>query len=607
MGDVELATAGPSRTDHPDPDGSTPAPPRAGWPSEPLRDRAEFALIALVTVAAGVAGWLHRWTADDAFINFRVVDNLLAGDGPVYNAGERVEVATSTLWLALLSAAEALVPGDAVAWSSVALGLACTMLGLAAAATAARRLFRSASRWLTVPFGAAALAALPPFWDFTTSGLETGLSFGWLGASFLAAVRVAGTPPTGRGRGLPCAVLLGLGPLVRPDLGVVSALLLLWLVFAVAGSRSARCTRLLVAVALPVAVEIFRMGYYGLLVPNTAVAKESGRAVWGRGWDYLLDLVQPHQLWVPLLLAVAVLAAVLPRVSWRRPEMLLVVAVEVAALAHAAYVVRVGGDFMHGRFLLPSLFLLLCPVMVVPVPSSARRGLPVVAVVAALAAWCCLSALVLRPAYTGGVSAAGIADERGFWTAQAGTADPVTLEDHGRNGVLPYSEAVSRLQRQGADVIVAQVATVAPETPVVVLGPSAGGVVFAVGNAGFYGVAPGLGVFVVDGLGLTDPVGSHLEAPPPGRAGHEKVTPVSWLFARYGAPQLAEEGLPGVATAVDVTAARAAVGCGPVAELVAATNDPLTWHRFWDNLTGAVSRTSLRIPSDPGQARDRFC
>lgn len=142
----------------------------------PLRDRLELVLLGLVAAAVAVTGWLHRWTADDAFINFRVVDNVLAGNGPIFNAREWVEVATSGLWLALPTAPEAFVPGTSVDWFSVVLGLACTVLGVAAATFAARRLFLRTTRWLTVPFGAVALAALSPFWDFATSGLETGRS-----------------------------------------------------------------------------------------------------------------------------------------------------------------------------------------------------------------------------------------------------------------------------------------------------------------------------------------------------------------------------------------------------------------------------------------------
>ena len=36
--------------------------------------------------------------------------------------------------------------------------------------------------------------------------------------------------------------------------------------------------------ALPVAVEIFRIGYYATLVPNTALAKDSGGVYWEQGW-----------------------------------------------------------------------------------------------------------------------------------------------------------------------------------------------------------------------------------------------------------------------------------------------------------------------------------
>jgi arabinofuranosyltransferase len=41
--------------------------------------------------------------SDDALINIRVVRQLLAGNGPVFNIGERVEVGTSPLWIYLVS------------------------------------------------------------------------------------------------------------------------------------------------------------------------------------------------------------------------------------------------------------------------------------------------------------------------------------------------------------------------------------------------------------------------------------------------------------------------------------------------------------------------
>ena len=39
----------------------------------------------------------NAWITEDAFINFRVIENFLSGEGPVWNIGERVQVFTSPL------------------------------------------------------------------------------------------------------------------------------------------------------------------------------------------------------------------------------------------------------------------------------------------------------------------------------------------------------------------------------------------------------------------------------------------------------------------------------------------------------------------------------
>jgi arabinofuranosyltransferase len=48
------------------------------------------------------------------------------------------------------------------------------------------------------------------------------------------------------------------------------------------------------------------------------------------------------------------------------------------ALVHALYVVRVGGDFMHVRLLMPAIFAFVAPVAVVPL----RRNVVVAVLVA---------------------------------------------------------------------------------------------------------------------------------------------------------------------------------------------------------------------------------
>ena len=82
----------------------------------------------LCAVLLLAAGWSRRWVCEDAFICFRVVDNLLAGHGPVFNVGERGEAFTNPLWVALLAAWTA--PFGRIEWGSVILGLAGTVTGL---------------------------------------------------------------------------------------------------------------------------------------------------------------------------------------------------------------------------------------------------------------------------------------------------------------------------------------------------------------------------------------------------------------------------------------------------------------------------------------------
>jgi arabinofuranosyltransferase len=260
---------------------------------------------------------------------------------------------------------------------------------------------------------------------------------------------------------------------------------------------------------------------------------------------------------------------------------------------------------MHARLLMPSVFTLLCPVAALPV--TRRRLVATGALLAAAAVWAGASVVVLRVGYPDAVGPDGIADERGFYAALAGVANPVTAADHGRTGVSAYTGRVRAAQRRGDDEVVLQVVPVSPSTPLEVLAPSAGGLVFSVGNAGFYGDAAGVQVVVVDGFGLTDPIASHIRPGAPGRPGHEKVFPAWYLLARYGAPELAEAQLPGAPDPTLVAASRQALRCGAAAELIRATSGPLTLHQFLSNLVHAPAMTSFRIPVDPVQARAQLC
>ena len=197
-----------------------------------------------------------------------------------------------------------------------------------------------------MPIGALAFAAVPPVWSFATSGLETGLAMGWIGLCFWGSVRY---PRAGRGW-LP--LVAGLGTLIRPDLAVCTAGFVAVLL-VVRGGIAARVRVVAEAAALPIAYQIFRMGYFASLVPSTAIAKEAGLARWDQGDIYLWNFVRPYHLWLPFLVVVALIVAgvrgALAFKGRRRTRIVVLTLAPVACgLLHAAYVTRVGRR-LHAR------------------------------------------------------------------------------------------------------------------------------------------------------------------------------------------------------------------------------------------------------------------
>ena len=458
-------------------------------------------------------------------------------------------------------------------------------------------------------------AAVPGGWDYVTSGLETGLTLGWLGLTFLCLCLIPFEGvPSGR-RLASTALLAGLGPLIRPDLGVFGAAFLLVPLLR-AGRRPRSLGAVLLAwAAAPLAYQIFRMGYFGAAVPNTALAKEAGMAYWAQGWSYLDDFAAAYALWLPLapvlLWGLVPLGAALRRGPARRgPALALLLLPPGAALLHALYVVRVGGDFMHGRMLLPSLFGLLLPLAV----GAGRRWWQPALPLAAVLPWAVVAGLWLRPPYFDAgpdppqsVGRLGIADERGFYVRLARHPHPVTLADYGEapwtrdgralfrraaggeRGLLTWQASAQDGDRPGGGPLRPLAPGVRPEVTLVAVR----------NNIGLTGYAAGPRVHVVDRLGLGDPVAARLDLARRGRPGHEKELPDAWAVARFGAPGAEEER--------DADAAREALACGDLARLLGAVTGPLDGGRFGANLRAAVRLTALRFPADPRAARDRLC
>jgi arabinofuranosyltransferase len=549
-----------------------------------------IALVAPAWVPAlmiAIGGWSHRWMDEDAFINFRIVDQIFAGHGPVFNAGERVEAATSPLWLAILVAGRALFGVFmSIEWIALWAGLMASVAAFAIGAHAARVRHRSGTKQgpepgtdvVVLPVGLLVVAAVAVVWDFSTSGLEMGLVWLWLAGSWWALVTAARSGVITRRTRTASCVVLGLAPLVRPELTLMMLpLLAAWFVLA----RPRRiAVDAVVIFALPVAYEIFRMGYYASVVPNTALAKDAGGLHLSQGWAYLTDFVTPYRLWLTAAIVLGVV--VFGHFTGRDRRMAIATsAMLIAAVIDVCYIVGIGGDYMHGRLLLPAFFALGLPASLVlrreAVGPAIAGGLVVV--------WALVSVVWFRPpppASGIGLGPAPISDWR---TASGATMKPVdiALGLNGKQAAAAYKRGVRGFF------------TVVDKRPRPSRDPHQ--FVLTLGSIGVPAFDAGTHVWVIDIGGLAEPLAART-APVPGRqAGHRKQIDDAWYAARFGGPS----------TDPKVVAARHALTCPPVAGLLQAVDAKMTPARFFSNIWHSVSYTRLHVPSDPIVAEREWC
>lgn len=558
--------------------------------------------------------WLRRHTLDDSFINYRIVRQFQAGNGPVFNAGERVEAFTSPLWLTGLIAGDAALPFE-LEWIGMVGGMLAGAVGLVFAALGARHLHRvvtdgdATDANVLVPLGALVLAVFPPIYRLIATGLEDGLSIAWLGASVWILGRWS---TSGKRFGLPSAFLIGLGVLVRPDLAPFCALFLVAVLIGDRGNGWRRGAAIVAsAVALPVTTEVLRMGYFGVLTPNTAIAKSAHLSRWGRGWDYLLDTMNPYWFWIPMVIIVVAGYVPLLRLL-RTPNRslrdlrrgLVAAAFAVGALSCTLYIVRMGGDYMQTRLLLPAIFGLVAPMTFVN--WRIRRRFDVGVALAGIAlVWLLVCGLILRtPADD---RAAMFEPQNAVTLADFAAARPGPIAPDTPPGSVVYSSTrLPYASARGA-------------TPIIIdLG---------VGKLGF---AIDDDVYLLDGLGLANPISAHETLLKRGWPGHEKLLSQPWMAALSTAPgspvkasnfprpgawkfntsqvvlhrQDDPQGRPFTER---VATARAVLDCDTMARFRASYQAPLTWKQFGSNLVHSFAHQRLEISGEPADAARELC
>jgi hypothetical protein len=285
--------------------------------------------------------WIFRFIQDDAFISFRYAKNFAEGHGLVYNPGEKVEGYTNFLWTLFLTTPH-LLHMDIISFSQTA-GVLLFALSL--------YLTYGVAQKLTGNIYLAALALIFTgsnftFLSYATGGLETQLFTLLVMTAFYLAVNF--DEKKNNARLFTISLVFAMLLLTRPDSVPYIAIILLYLFYKMHNLKcSIKNYLMLIApfILLSAAYLLWKLSYYGDLLPNTFYAKVHGGTSSGYGIYYIFTFFKSY-----LIILFPLLIFFLLRKK--------VFSIEITALLmllafNILYVFYVGGDFMEFRFFVP--------------------------------------------------------------------------------------------------------------------------------------------------------------------------------------------------------------------------------------------------------------
>ncbi len=301
-----------------------------------------FVSIAVVLVCINMLRF--AWLSDDGMIFFRTIDNFVNCRGLLWNPGERVQTFTSPLWLMMESVLYFFIREPFIV--AILIGVFFSVLSVIL-------LFKIKKGGLGFIVCIAVLLSSKAFIDYTTSGLENPLSNFLLGVFFMLM-----TSEIYKNNGLKEFLLILIASfafLTRQDTLLIYLPLLITVFY-----NSYRKGKFIIAVMglLPAVMwEIFSLIYYGFPFPNTFYAKIntginlSKSVLQGLKYFYNSIKVDPVTL---LFIFFSVIYSLYS--GFKKHEINPRFLLSVGIIFYLIYILRIGGDFMSGRFFNTPLF-----------------------------------------------------------------------------------------------------------------------------------------------------------------------------------------------------------------------------------------------------------
>ncbi|MFT9850467.1 hypothetical protein [Aneurinibacillus sp. REN35] len=368
-------------------------------------------LIWLTIALYAILLYRTAWITEDAYITYRTIDNFVNGYGLTWNTDERVQVYTHPLWMFLLSGVYA-VFGN-MYWTSIIFSMVVSLAVIVLFSS------RIASSIRTAALGVLVLTFSKAFMDYSTSGLENPLTH--LLLVLFCALYLKRKPDI---RGLfMLSLIAALAMVNRMDSILLFAPVLAWVFLDTKNWRAGWGARICAAALgfLPFIVwELFSLFYYGVPVPNTAYAKLNtgidSLAYAKQGLFYLKNSL----FYDPITLPAIVIASLVPLLArdWKR------IPIAAGAILYVLYVIKVGGDFMSGRFMTAPLLGAMIALVSMPLTLSRKMLSGAAVAIAAVSLLAPYPSIASDASYgtvrKGLIDEHGIADERAFYYQAAG-------------------------------------------------------------------------------------------------------------------------------------------------------------------------------------------
>lgn len=311
--------------------------------------------IYIFLISLAIAIFLkNAWVTEDAYIIFRSIEQLFAGNGPVWNPHERVQVYTSPLWYFVLAFAR--VFSSNVFLNAIIVSLILWLL----VTLILTRILRDN---LTFLIAILLLSSSTAFFDFTSSGLENVLAYLIIVLYIFYYVRLFTFTYLPKDHSIRIILFLfGLIILVRHDLMLLllpSTVYVVWEHLNVF-SKKLWIKQFIIALSPFILFSLFSLLYYGFPFPNTAYAKLNTGIerieILKQGIAYFYASFKYDFITLIIICGAVILLLCNITNKFYNP-------LGGGIVLNLLYILYVGGDFMQGRFLsyayLTSVILLL--------------------------------------------------------------------------------------------------------------------------------------------------------------------------------------------------------------------------------------------------------